>query len=290
MSSDNRFTALGPAIVGFQTDSASIDRGAEITSNQVGVKGICGGSVGDGVQGFGTGNFSGVAGFAGGDDNSAGTGVIGFGGVQTGQVFVPALGPGVRGIGGKRGGGNNTSPFPLGIGVYGQGGGPTAPGVDGSLDVTGTKSAVVPFPDGSHRRLYCMETPESWFEDFGLGQLENGQAEITLDPDFVAVVNSGDYHVFITEYEDNNALYVTQRTNTGFGVRAKASTASSVFSFRVVAKRKDIPGPRFEKVPLRAENVRGCQVGVYQSSYCRRAARPGASLNHGSRVSKLLIK
>jgi hypothetical protein len=65
MSSDNQFTARGPAIVGFQTDSSSIDRGAEIAGNSVGIKGFCHGSVGDGVQGFGSGNFSGVAGFGG---------------------------------------------------------------------------------------------------------------------------------------------------------------------------------------------------------------------------------
>ena len=69
MSSDNQFTALGPAIVGFQTDGANIDRGADITGNQVGVHGRCGGPVGNGVEGFGTGNFSGVAGFGGGDAN-----------------------------------------------------------------------------------------------------------------------------------------------------------------------------------------------------------------------------
>jgi len=85
--------------------------------------------------------------------------------------------------------------------------------------------------------------------------LVSGQAEIKLDPEFVAVVNSNDYHVFITEYEDNNALYVTKRTSTGFGVRAKASTASSVFSYRVVARRKDIAGPRFERVTLAVEKV-----------------------------------
>jgi len=44
------------------------------------------------------------------------------------------------------------------------------------LIVLGAKSAAVLFPDGSHRRLYCMESPESWFEDFGTGQLTNGQA------------------------------------------------------------------------------------------------------------------
>jgi hypothetical protein len=352
MLSDNQFTALGPAAVGFQTNSASIDRGAEITGNQVGIKGFCGGQVGDGVQGFGAGGFSGVAGFGGGDVNTAGTGVFGLGGVQLGNA--PQRGPGIRGIGGGgpntgtsvgvgvygqgapqapgvvgqagappadgvqgfgtgnfsgvagfggdnggsndgtglfgagggtsgqgvRGigaGGPNTSPSNA-VGVYGQGGsgadgvqgvsnGPQSAGVhgmssgsgfaglfdgnvqvNGDLNVTGTKSAVVPFPDGSHRRLYCMEAPESWLEDFGVDQLVNGQAEIRFDPDFVAVVGSNDYHVFITEYDDNNGLYVTQRTNTGFCVRAKVTTASSVFSFRVVARRKDVVASRFEKV------------------------------------------
>ena len=100
MSSDNQFTAVGEPCGGFQTDGANIDRGADITGNQVGVQGRSGGPVGDGVQGFGTGNFSGVAGFGGGDTNSVGTGVFGLGGVQKGDLFVPQRGPGVRGIGG----------------------------------------------------------------------------------------------------------------------------------------------------------------------------------------------
>ena len=33
------------------------------------------------------------------------------------------------------------------------------------------RSAAVPHPDGFHRRLYCIECPESWFEDFGEGTL-----------------------------------------------------------------------------------------------------------------------
>jgi hypothetical protein len=36
MSSDNQFTALGPAIVGFQTDGANIDVGAQIAGSKVG--------------------------------------------------------------------------------------------------------------------------------------------------------------------------------------------------------------------------------------------------------------
>jgi len=60
-----------------------------------------------------------------------------------------------------------------------------------------------------------------------------------------------DYHIFLTEYEDNNGLYVTGRTSTGFGVRGKTSpNARGTFSYRVVAKRKDIVAPRFEEVAL----------------------------------------
>ena len=123
--------------------------------------------------------------------------------------------------------------------------------VAGDLYVSGTKSAIVPFSDGTHRRLYCMESPECWFEDFGTAQLVNGQARVQLDPGFASVVAADDYHVFLTECEDNSGLYVTGRTSTGFGVRAKASPdASCTFSYRVVAKRKGVAAPRFEQVVL----------------------------------------
>jgi hypothetical protein len=126
--------------------------------------------------------------------------------------------------------------------------------VNGDFTVFGkVKSVAVPFPDGSHRRLYCMESPENWFEDFGFGELSNGEARVPLDPGFSAIVEGEGYHVFITEYEGNNALYVTQRTSAGFVVRATAQTATGTFSYRVVAKRKDIRAPRFEEVQVSGE-------------------------------------
>src|ERR1700730_10912587 len=71
--------------------------------------------------------------------------------------------------------------------------------VSGALTVVGgPKSAAVPHPDGSHRLLYCVESPESWFEDFGKGQLACGQADVVIDPDFAAVATLDDYHVFLT--------------------------------------------------------------------------------------------
>jgi hypothetical protein len=120
----------------------------------------------------------------------------------------------------------------------------------GDLVVSGHKSAVVPVADGTHRRLYCVESPESWFEDVGFGTLVNGRAEIRLDPDFASTVQTGQYHVFITEYDSNNALYVTARSATGFEVRAAAGAVDASFSYRVMAKRKDIQGARLERVEL----------------------------------------
>ena len=34
--------------------------------------------------------------------------------------------------------------------------------ITGNLTLNGMKSAAVPFPDGSRRLLYCMESPELW--------------------------------------------------------------------------------------------------------------------------------
>jgi hypothetical protein len=61
-------------------------------------------------------------------------------------------------------------------------------------------------------------------------------------------VDGGAYQVFLTEYDSHTALYVTDRTPAGFTVRSDRGAASGVFGYRVVAKRKDIPGPRLEKV------------------------------------------
>ena len=133
--------------------------------------------------------------------------------------------------------------------------------VRGSLTVAGgAKSAAVPHPDGTHRRLYCMESPESWFEDFGQAQLACGRAEVAFDPDFAALVNLSAYHVYLTEHGTHHHVTLKQRTPTGFTVEADAELAAlkgraladlnGTFSWRVVAKRKDIDGERLATVVI----------------------------------------
>lgn len=121
----------------------------------------------------------------------------------------------------------------------------------GLVCMWGPKAAAVPHRDGSMRLLYSMESPESWFEDFGRARLIRGRARVTLARDFAAVVRTADYHVFLTPQGDSRGLYVRRKTRTGFEVREQqGGTHSLAFSYRVVARRKDIKAPRFQKLAL----------------------------------------
>ncbi len=261
-----------------------------------------------GVQGFATKNV-GVYGYdQGAADNLASFGVFGhslpaygvFGfsaaplgtlvhsptGVPPGLIAVAGVmgtssgNPGVYGISGTSIGVAGQS---QNIGVLGgliAGAGPSALAglflgnvqIQGSLTVTGSypKSAAVPHPDGTHRRMYCVEAPEPYFEDFGEGRVENGRTSVTLDPDFLALVQGDRYHVFVTPHDDAH-LHVRNRGARGFEVhlttgagggpppgaeRVAAPERTGVpFSWRVVAKRKDLAGPRLERVDVRAAPI-----------------------------------
>jgi hypothetical protein len=122
----------------------------------------------------------------------------------------------------------------------------------GDLRATGQKPAVVPFPDGSHRALYCMESPELWFEDFGSAKLSRGRAIVKLDANFAKVIKRGDYRVFLTPEGDCHGLYVRSKKSDSFVVRELTGGKSSVaFSYRIVGRRKDIKQQRrFAKIDL----------------------------------------
>jgi hypothetical protein len=136
------------------------------------------------------------------------------------------------------------------ISYIGQAGNFSGPvGIEGDLTVFGAKSAAVRHHDGSHRKLYSLESPESWFEDFGEAELVNGKVRVDLDPDFAALVDNTAYHVFLTPYGDCNGLYASGRNKSGFDVAEIKNGGSRVrFSYRIVAKRKDIVAERLARV------------------------------------------
>lgn len=186
-----------------------------------------------------------VAGVHGESANRAGFGVNG----QSGSFF------GVRGLAGNL----KLGPSPVGAGVLGVGTmgsqgvvGMAAPPAFaglffGDIATTGVKSAAVPFPDGSRRLLYAVESPESWFEDFGAGRLVRGRATVKVDPGFRAVVR-GAYQVFLSPEGDCQGLYVARKSGGGFEVRESQGGRSNIrFGYRVVARRKDVAAPRFAR-------------------------------------------
>ncbi len=136
-----------------------------------------------------------------------------------------------------------------GFGVYGwnDGGGPAVYAA-GNFGASGTKSCVVRSSQGP-TMLYCQESPECWFEDFGEGQLVDGRVNIGLDPLFLETVTidgANPMKVFVELGDECNGVFV-RRGVTGFDVIELHGGSSSVpFCYRVVAKRKGFEEKRLD--------------------------------------------
>jgi hypothetical protein len=116
------------------------------------------------------------------------------------------------------------------------------------LGGSGTKSAIVRTEEGP-MAVYCQESPENWFEDFGSGTMHRGRAEIELARDFrLTVTINGSYpmRVFITPLADIGRWWVEKGT-TGFTLMAPEAPEGAEFDFRVVAKRRGYEDLRLEK-------------------------------------------
>jgi hypothetical protein len=206
-------------------------------------------SYGTGVVGWATASPGSMAcGVAGHTNSVFGDGVAGYGGSYGTGVYGGCSGPGAEGVYGYNG-----SATGIAYGVIGSVGNPSGSsrvGVyySGGLAGTGTKSCVVNTSQGP-TMLYCQESPECWFEDFGEGRLLNGRAHVDLDPLFLETVTIDEANpmkVFVQLGGACEGVYVT-RGRTGFDVVELRDGMSSVpFVYRVVAKRRDFEGPRLE--------------------------------------------
>ena len=151
--------------------------------------------------------------------------------------------------------------------------------VQGDVQVFGAKSAVVPHPDGTLRRLYCVESPEEWFEDFGAANLVGGRATVVFEKTFAPLVVRNDYHVFLTPEGDCRGLYVRRKTQGGFEVREMQKGKGTLrFSYRVVLRRRGGRGKRLERVeagtlPARAEAMTAVPEPRRQKGEVRPTAR-----------------
>jgi hypothetical protein len=110
-----------------------------------------------------------------------------------------------------------------------------------------TKSAIVNTTSYGDRKLYAVESPGNWFEDFGSGQLQHGKATVAIDPIFAQTVNLTEtYHVFLTPLGDC-VLYVSGKTPSSFTIRASGGGACDIaFDYRIIAKRLGFENVRLE--------------------------------------------
>jgi hypothetical protein len=166
--------------------------------------------------------------------------------------------------------------------------------VKGNLACSGSTSAVVPLDGGTRKvALSTIESPQSWFEDFGSAQLVNGVAVVPLDPDFIQTVNAEvDYKVFPVPDGDCKGLYVARKTATSFEVRELGGGTSSVsFDYRVTALRRNYENVRFadhtnDPVPF----VKPAKVGVRSAQRQPLPVRPTAPANTVSATSSAIMK
>ena len=130
--------------------------------------------------------------------------------------------------------------------------------VNGAFYVTGgPKSAAVKHPDGTHRSLFCLESTESYFEDFGEVTLTGESILVKLDKDFAALVKRNKYQVFLTSYGPE-ALYVRKRGSEEFEIaRVERGTGGKLrkinVGYRIVARRADLKPARLPKVKVGAQ-------------------------------------
>jgi hypothetical protein len=98
------------------------------------------------------------------------------------------------------------------------------------------------------RLAYAVTSPQNWIEDFGNGQLQDGETVVALDTLYAeAVTVEQPYHVFLTPLGDC-ALYVAEKGASSFTVRALGGEKCSIaFDYRIVALRRGYETERMEQ-------------------------------------------
>jgi hypothetical protein len=243
----------GTGVYGFAPSSSGITFGVHGTSDSTegfgvygwaratsgdnyGVHGTSDSTEGIGAYGWASATSGVNYGVHGRSDSPTGHGVVGWAAATSGENF------GVLGA---------TDSTAAGWGVYSIG----DLGVEGivyadDIITSDPKSSIVELPGKGARRLYAIESPEVWFEDFGTATLVDGSATVQIASDFFPLVNlSEDYFVFLTPLGDCE-LYVSSKSSTEFGVRSIGGLACNVsFDYRITAKRVDFEDYRLEAPP-----------------------------------------
>jgi hypothetical protein len=115
---------------------------------------------------------------------------------------------------------------------------------------SGVKSTEVKDESNQERVLFCDESPEVVFHDYGTAQLVNGTVHINLDPLYAKTVAINEKHplrVMVTLNDECNGVFVKNRTATGFDVvELNHGTSNAAFTYEVIANRADTKNAKGE--------------------------------------------
>jgi len=100
--------------------------------------------------------------------------------------------------------------------------------------------------NGVDRTMYCSESPEFYFEDYGQGQLVNGRAHIDIDTLLAKHIIIDDKHplrVYIQIEGDENCKGVVVKNKTGNGfdvVEMQGGNSNATFQWHIVCNVNDV--------------------------------------------------
>ncbi len=141
----------------------------------------------------------------------------------------------------------------------------------GNLTIFGVPLIRAKTTTGHSLSTYATQQSEPTVEDFGQGQLNNGQAEVRLDPAFASTMDARkSYLVFITPDGDSRGLYTTQKTPSGFIVRENGGGRSTLaFDYRIVGKPYGNNSPRLPSAPSSIANNRSVLADAQRARYIK---------------------
>jgi hypothetical protein len=163
----------------------------------------------------------------------------------------------------------------------------------------GTKSTMVKDENNQERVLFCNESPEVMFEDYGEGQLVNGKAHITLDGLYAKHVAINEKHplrVFI-QLEDNEnckGVVTKNKTATGFDVvELNGGVSNTPFEWHIICNRANEEGKyrqyadeRFPVGPGPAEKSPIDANRHSSKAHVKQAAPDGSGIIKGNNPNK----
>ncbi|MFP4458756.1 MAG: hypothetical protein ACLFSQ_04105 [Candidatus Zixiibacteriota bacterium] len=125
-------------------------------------------------------------------------------------------------------------------------------GTYGDFYASGSKSAYVETKDYGTRALFCEESAEIWFTDYGSGQLQDGKCTIELDKIFLQTVTIDEKNpikVFIQLTDECPGGTYVKKYKDRFEVYQQGEkTSDATFDYRVIAKRQDFESSRLTEI------------------------------------------